>query len=465
MPIGLTYGPRCHVVHSLNRRTCQLSAIQQRSRLCLVASGSDDVSSLLGDIGLPDIDQDLEGYQEEAGAVFIDGQSVPVSYGNNSKAIYSVEEDGVLLDASDCPRIRVAGPDAAAFLHGQTSVNVEGMRPGNSKEACILTAQGRIIDLVLLVRTESGFLVICSPGMGQHIADHFRKHIFMSDDVEVQDVSAATAMFRVMGPKSNDILYTLELSETVLGGEFGTHEVVGFDGEPLIVIKGTDLGYSGYTLIISESGAAALWSTLTAFEIEPMGTEAWNIARILSGRPKVPSELNDSYTPFDCGLYHTVCLNKGCYVGQEALAKIYNLDAGKWEMWGLAVEKPCAAGDEIFVVTSEGHAKAGKVSSYVDTVAGEHRALCFLDRKLLGKEHMPSTWNGTVVNVGEDMVQAHVKSVPYPTRALNDCDRPKKSVDAKLAQGKVAHHDEKSRDDKLRQMQERLDAWKSSQNN
>eukprot|EP00889_Picochlorum_renovo_P007365 jgi/Picre1/34395/NNA_001864.t2 len=238
MPIGLTYGPRCHVVHSLNRRTCQLSAIQQRSRLCLVASGSDDVSSLLGDIGLPDIDQDLEGYQEEAGAVFIDGQSVPVSYGNNSKAIYSVEEDGVLLDTSDCPRIRVAGPDAAAFLHGQTSVNVEGMRPGNSKEACILTAQGRIIDLVLLVRTESGFLVICSPGMGQHIADHFRKHIFMSDDVEVQDVSAATAMFRVMGPKSNDILYTLELSETVLGGEFGTHEVVGFDGEPLILLCG-----------------------------------------------------------------------------------------------------------------------------------------------------------------------------------------------------------------------------------
>lgn len=455
MAIGLTYSLRAHVVHSLNRRTCQAFTIQQRRRPCLVASDPDDVSSLLGDIGLPDIDQDLEGYQEEAGAVFIDGQSVPVSYGNNSKAIYSVEEDGVFIDVSDCPRIRVAGPDAAAFLHGQTSVDVEGMLPGSSKEACILTAQGRIIDLVLLVRTESGFLVICSQDMGQQIADHFRKHIFMSDDVEVLDVSGATAMFRVMGPKSNDILYTLELSQTVLGGEFGTHEVVGFDGEPLIVIKGTDLGYSGYTLIISESGAAALWNTLSAFEIEPMGTEAWNIARILSGRPKAPSELNDSYTPFDCGLYHTVCLNKGCYVGQEALAKIYNLDAGKWEMWGLSAEKPCAEGDEIFVVTSEGNVKAGKVSSYVDTIAGEHRALCFLDRKLLCKEHMPSAWNATAVNVGADMIQAHVKSLPYPTRALNDCDRPR-SVDPKVTQ-------DTENDAKLKQMQERLDAWRSSQ--
>ena len=85
---------------------------------------------------MPEIGGDLLDFQEEAGAVFGDGSSpspssssssssVPLSYGNNTKALFSIEEDAVVMDVSDWARLRLAGPDAESFLHGQLGVDVE----------------------------------------------------------------------------------------------------------------------------------------------------------------------------------------------------------------------------------------------------------------------------------------------------------------------------------------------------
>ena len=324
------------------------------------------------------------------------------------------------MDVSDCPRLRISGDDAVEFLHGQTTADVKSMEVGTSVEASIVTPQGRMIDLVLLVRMEAGMLLVCSSGLGHVVKDHLEKHIFMNDKVEIQDISSKTNLFRVMGPNSNDILYTLKLSSRVLGGAFGSHETVGFENKPVIVIKGTDLGYSGYTMIVDESISLPLWKNLTAFEVELMGLDAWNVSRILSGRPMIGKELTLDYTPYDAGLYHTVSLEKGCYVGQEALAKINTLDAGRWEMWGFILEKPCHEGDKIFVkVGTSDPQEVGVITSYVDTPSMQHRALGYLRRKVLGKDGMPSLWNGASILAGADLVPGKVVNVPYPTRKFS----------------------------------------------
>jgi len=361
---------------------------------------------------MPDIDEDLEGYQIEAGAIFDGMGKVPVSYGNNSKAVYSIEEDAVVVDASDWKRLRVSGPDAAAFLQGQLSADVVRLQPGSGREACLLTPQGRVIDLVMVVRMETGYMIICSPDSGEStVKDHLEKHIFMSDKVEIADVSGSTAMFRIMGPKSNDILYTLQLDQDVLGGEYGVHRVVGFDNKPLLVIKGSDLGYSGYTLVVDESASGALWKTLVSgFGAVPMGTEAWNISRIISGRPSVDAELKEPVTAFEAGLYHTVSLNKGCYVGQETLSKVYNLDAVKSELWGFISEKPSSPGDAIYKDVDGERVKVGKITSVADDVSKspvQHRALGYLKR-------MNNTfWNNESVLIGDDSIPGVVRTLPY----------------------------------------------------
>lgn len=378
-------------------------------RRCLVFSIFDDMEMM------PDIDEDLEGYQIEAGAVFdsSSSQKVPVSYGNNSKAVYSIEEDAVVVDASDWIRLRVSGPDAVSFLQGQLSADVQKLQPGCGREACLLTPQARVIDLVMVLRMETGCMIICSPDVEDRVKSHLERHIFMSDNVEVVDVSKSTTMFRVMGPKSNDILYTLQLDQDILGGKYGTHCVVGFDKKPLVVIKGSELGYSGYTLIVDESAGAALWKTLVSgFGAIPMGTEAWNISRIVSGRPSIDSELKESVTAFEAGLFHAVSLNKGCYVGQETLSKIYNLNAVKSELWGFISEKPCSPGDAIYKDVDGERIKVGKITSAADDVSKtpvQHRSLGFLKR--LDKGH--SSWNNESVFIGDGMIPGLVRSLPY----------------------------------------------------
>ena len=139
---------------------------------------------------MPEIGEDLVDFQEQAGAVFGEGSASPLSYGNNSRALFSVEEDAAVVDASEWTRLRVAGPDAEAFLHGQLSVDVRRMTSGTGREACLLTPQGRVVDLLLLLRMETGFMIVCSPDMGSEVKNHLEKHIFMSDDVAVRSVSA-----------------------------------------------------------------------------------------------------------------------------------------------------------------------------------------------------------------------------------------------------------------------------------
>eukprot|EP00890_Picochlorum_soloecismus_P003005 jgi/Picsp_1/3705/NSC_06541-R1_aminomethyltransferase len=425
-----------------------------------------DISAVLGDLDMPEIDQDLETYQEETGAVFLDGDAIPVSYGNDSKALHALEEGAVVMDVSNNPRLRVSGPDATEFFHGQTSVDVKSMTIGSSMEACILTPQGRIIDLVLLVKMESGVLLVCSPGMGEIVKSHLEKHIFMNDQVEVMDISGHTKMFRVMGPNSNDILFTLKASKEIVAGKIGSCGVMGFDGKPLVVIKRTDLGYSGYTLIVDEQGAPLLWKNLNTFQVEPMGTQAWEIARVLSGRPSLGHELNEKYTPFDAGLCHTVSLNKGCYVGQEALSKIHNLDASRYEIWGISIQKPCAVGDKVFAKYSgdaSGKKEVGVITSYVDTPSMQHRALAYLNRRVLGSPGgLPKLWNGASIMVGEQEIPGQVVNVPYPQRSLSKENMPVEKIEGESLSSGSKLDKARDREKKLKLMQARLDEWKSA---
>ncbi len=269
-------------------------------------------------------------------------------------------------------------------------------------------------------------------------------------------------MMRLVGPKSNDIMYTMQLQRGTLGGEFGTHEVMGFDGKPLVVVKGDPLGYSGYSLVVDESAAGTLWKTLVSgFGAIPMGTEAWNIARVASGRPGAAELRNprEPATAFEAGLYHAVSLNKGCYVGQEALSKIYTQDAVRKELWGLRCTSPVGTGEEVFAATVEGErVKIGTTTSCVDDTSTpvKHLALAYL-RRSSRKAAGVLTWNNASVYVGATaQVPATVAAIPYVTRRLNKEDQP-------VAETTGAETEGDSTGAKAAANQQRIAAWMEAQ--
>lgn len=201
-----------------------------------------------------------------------------------------------------------------------------------------------------------------------------------------------------------------------------------------------------------------------------MGADAWEIARVVAGRPVVGKELTEDYNPFDAGLYDAVSLNKGCYIGQETLAKVYGRNAQRWELWGLHLSSPVAPGEKIFLVTGDGDnalsSPCGEVTSFVDrpvlTSRGpsiEHRALGYLKRR--ARDGTDGSFQGAKISVNG--VEGTVVDIPFASRILPGGFSPsqnKESVtDKSKEEEKQAEAERKAA--KLAEMQAKLSAWKS----
>lgn len=142
----------------------------------------------------------------------------------------------------------------------------------------------------------------------------------------------------------------------------------------------------------------------------PMGDHDWQRARITQGRPAPGAELTPDYNPLEAGLYHAVSVSKGCYLGQETLSKLVNLDGVKQQLWGLQLSAPAKAGAEI---SSEG-GKVGSVTSVADL--GEHGyfGLGYLKSKSRGAQvQLEGELQGFVVFTMKPQIgQTYVHSLP-----------------------------------------------------
>ena len=422
-----------------------------------------DISSLLDDIDFPDIDADLASFQDEDGAVFGD-EGVPVSYGNDGYALEAYEVGVALIDRSHWGRLRLAGPHRLQFLHSQSTADVATLDPGSGTDTVLVTPQGRTIDVATVLSQGSGALLLLSPGMSTAIKERLEKFIFPNDEVSVSDIAPATAMFSLLGPASDVVMRELA-AESVVGAEQGSHSVFSFGGKPVIAVVGGGLPGTGYTLIVAESAAGDLWRAITGRGAEPMGTRAWEIARVLAGRPAPGRELTEEYNPLEAGLYGAVSLNKGCYIGQETLAKVHSQGALRRELWGLELEAPCAVGADVYAYSSDSSGSSGKsigrVTSYVDTVQQAHRALAYLKCRdgaqkvaLEGKSVVVDGVKGKVVRIAAARRKFPEGAAPVEGAASKRSTAASEAAAAEEAARKAA---------KLKAMQDQLAAWQAAQ--
>jgi folate-binding protein YgfZ len=419
------------------------------------------------------------------------GCTVPMTFGNDGYALEALETGVALVDQSHWGRLRVAGPDRLSFLQGQSTADVASLTPGQGTWSAFTNPQGRCIDLVTMYVQQEGVLIVTSPGMGTQLTERLNKYIFPADKVQVADVSSRTSMFVVLGPKAESLMVEIKAD---LGGEASehSHTVMGFQGKPVIVARGGDscdgARLTGYTLIVDESVAGELWGLLSNKGAVPMGSRAWEIARVIAGRPMPGAELTDDFTPLDAGLYDAISLSKGCYVGQETLSKVYSRQAMRWELWGVELQSPVQVGSPISFTGAEHREEAGqapvraqgKVTSYVDTVQMKCRALAYLRRPRRSEEGNieerlaggNSAWQSSLNGQGmEVIVDGTVVGRAVPLSFIRRGFREGKAPDllprkARDGSDDAAHdrQDQATRKaEKLATLQAQLAAWQASQ--
>lgn len=282
------------------------------------------------------------------------------SYDNDLEALAATQTGVVLCDRSHWGRLRISGQDRLTFLHNQSTNSFKMLRPGQGCETVFITSTARTIDLVTAYVGQDEVLLLTSPQRRQQLLQWLDRYIFFGDQVEVSDQTEATATLTLVGPQSSTLLTQLGVTQLP---EQPHHHVTSAIGDTEIQIAtGSGLTLPGYTLILSKAQVQPLWEQFLQAGALPAGTRVWEQLRMQQGRPQPDHELTEDYNPLEAGLWHTISLDKGCYIGQETIARLQTYQGVKQHLWGIRLTTPVPTDTPITLEDS----KVGRLTSITE---------------------------------------------------------------------------------------------------
>ena len=267
-----------------------------------------------------------------------------------------------LIDRSHLGRLKVSGADALDLLDRLSTNKLQDMQVGEVEGTVLTTNKGRIIDLLFVVRQDDHLLVITGPETRQRVAEWIDFYTFI-EDVEVQDITESTAMLSVAGRKAIDTFP--QLSELPMSHS-SRLSICGID---VLTLHTEMAGIAGYDLIVPVDEAGALREALIDLGALPVGSHATELVRIGNGVAEYGGELHEDYNPLEAGLKDYISFNKGCYIGQEVVARLNTYDKVQKHLMCLSLET--GIGVELpSTLVHEGR-QVGTLTSVVESLEGD----------------------------------------------------------------------------------------------
>lgn len=299
------------------------------------------------------------------GAVFDAVAIAPLTFGNDEAAIQATQNGAALCDRSHWGRLQLTDSDRKTFLHNQSTNNIQAVPVGGGCDTVFVTSTARTIDLATVYVMDEAVMVVVSPKRRSYLMQWLDRYIFFGDKVKLQDMTEQTAMFSLIGPQSSTLLQQLGV-EWASDAAYATHQTVRLASQPVQVAIGSGLATAGYTLMMARTSAAAVWQALMAAGAVAMGDRAWEQLRIQQGRPSPDQELTEDYNAVEACLWQAISINKGCYIGQETIARLDTYKGVKQQIWGIQLAQPAQPGAAILV----GEDKVGELTSITPTATG-----------------------------------------------------------------------------------------------
>ena len=280
----------------------------------------------------------------------------------------ALREEAGLLDRSDRARIVVRGSEAAEFLQGQLTNDVESLEPGAGCYAALLDRKGKVrADMRVLRLADDEFLIDTEPETGDLLQGHLSMYN-VGRDAAVEADGPGRSLLSLIGPLTPKLLGDAPLvpehahREQLLGG--AACRVIATD--------------AGADLLVPADAVEAVTAWLTAEGAQPVVDAAAEIARVEAGRPRVGREIGPQTMPAEAGINdRAVSFTKGCYIGQETVARLHYKGKPNRHLRRLRSEEPLAAGDPVVA----GDREVGTVGTAVISPAEGPLALAILRRE------------------------------------------------------------------------------------
>ena len=325
----------------------------------------------------------------------------PAHFGNPHEEYRAVRGSAAVRDVSHVGKLRFDGVDHLDFLHRMTTNHCLDLQSGTGVEVVFPDNRGRIVEFGCCNHLPDGStLLVCTSVGGQLLLNWLERYHF-AERMQIVDETESLAMIELMGPDAANLASSLGLVVTAVAKRA---QLQG-DDNGVLLFRMDCLSWPGLRAVGDRPAVARLWRTLRDAGAHPIGEEAFETFRIEAGMPAPQHELTEDHNPWECGLSRAVNMNKGCYIGQEVIARLDTYDKVKQHLVGVVALDQAAVprqGDLVRVEERE----VGTVTSAVFSP--------LLNRVIaLGYVRTSDCATGNSVSLGSDGVDAVIVDLPF----------------------------------------------------
>jgi tRNA-modifying protein YgfZ len=301
-----------------------------------------------------------------------------------------LHEECGLLDRSSRGKLLVRGTEGGEFLQGQLTNDVEGLSPGEGCYAALLDRKGHMQADMRVLRLDENEIWIDTEPEALEVSQRHLEMYKIGREVELEDVTAGRSILSMVGPRSADLLGAPPLPSDA-------SKPIAFGGVECLAV-GAPLGVD---LIAPAADAERLSAALAEAGAPPVSADAVEILRIEAGTPRFGAEMDTSTMPAEGGIVErAVDFEKGCYIGQETVARLHYKGKPNRHLRGLRLSAPAKPGATLSLNEKEVGRLGGSCVS---------PALGPIGLAIVRREAEP----GAELLVGEDGVTARVVDLPF----------------------------------------------------
>jgi folate-binding protein YgfZ len=291
----------------------------------------------------------------------------PLTFGDVPAEYRAGLEGACLLDATDRGRLRVTGTQAPDFLHRLLSINVRGLEVGAANRNLLLSAKGKVLFDFDLCREQESIVLSTPPGQARPLLEALDVYLF-AEDVRIEDESGDHRPLEIGGPSAASVLAELFPGH----GPLPAHSTIELPWNA-IAVKVSSLPVAGAPGFRLDAGseAAGLWQALEAAGATPVGLVARDMLRVERGAALFGIDVDENVYPQEARMEEAFSLDKGCYIGQEVVAKIDTYGGLNKRLEALSVDsdEPVARGTKLLLEDRGEARELGMVTSWVYSFA------------------------------------------------------------------------------------------------
>lgn len=275
----------------------------------------------------------------------------PMTYG-------AAHNSAVVVDRSALGMLKINGETRLDLIHRMSTQALNGLKSGEGKATVLTTDIGRIIDRLIIYTGNDTVYALTSENNGDRIARYLMRYVFFNDDFHIHDMSDETAVFAVYGPQAAELL----------SQQVGTADVeiplhhwreVKIGGISAYLHRTDPINSYGYFIMSEMADSEALGEHFSKTDFVPASEEEFDFLRIEAGLPRFGHELTEAYIPLEANLWDDVSFSKGCYIGQEIIARMESRGKLAKRLVKLTADEAIEAGASI----SSGGKQVGTITS------------------------------------------------------------------------------------------------------